>query len=101
MRRRARIPRARQPNAIRLSYSKALLGYVAQAHELVKAELVPMLPGLVASAALVHDKVGDPNYVDELNRKIEEISSKFFRTFPQERLRRLAQTYGFRTSDFQ
>lgn len=99
--RRRPVPRARQPNAIRLSYSQALSGVLKEARALVDERLVPMLPRLVASAAQVHDAVTPKNYAEMVEAALADIAKTFFDRFPQERLRNLALSMGRRTSEFQ
>lgn len=100
-RRRRPVPRARQPNAIRLAYSTALRGVLKEAQDLVGERLVPMLPGLVASAGQVHDATTPRNYAEIVEQVLAEIAKTFFDRFPAERLRNLALSMGRRASEFQ
>lgn len=95
------MPRQRQPNAIRLAYAQALLEMQRQARALVVDVLVPLLPGLVLEAGVVHDAVSPRTYVDRLQAAMASIAERFFVEFPNERLRRLALTMAHRTSVMQ
>jgi SPP1 gp7 family putative phage head morphogenesis protein len=98
--RRRRVPKQQQPNGIRLAYSQALLVIPRRARELVQQLVVPALPALVAEAALVHDAEAPAGYADRFIRLVQQASQALFGEFTNERLSRLAATFGERVSGF-
>jgi hypothetical protein len=100
-RRRVRMPRVRQPNAVRLAYSRALLAMQAEANALVEKKLGPMLPDLVDEAGLVHDATVPRDYPEKIQRAIAQVAEEFFGRFPQDRLRAFAIGMGLRSSEAQ
>jgi SPP1 gp7 family putative phage head morphogenesis protein len=99
-RRRHRVPKQQQPNSIRLAYSQALLVVTRRAHELVQQIVVPALPALAAEAKLVHDSEQPAGYADAFLRLVKQAAEALFGEFTNERLRRLAESFGARVSDF-
>lgn len=101
---RKRLPRALQPDAVRLAYFAQLRSLLELAREHVKRELLPYLPRLVDEAA---QERGDarrdarlPNGM-RLNTLMDAIAEGFAREVPNRRLEELAQEMGRRTSTFQ
>lgn len=102
--RRRRPPPQLQPDAIRTAYFGALLEALGRARELVREQLEPELPGLVATARLGRADASevrldkDPS---DVNAILDRISEKWFSEYPNERLAQLATKYATRTATFQ
>lgn len=94
-RRLGRIPKQLQPNALRLSYSLALLGAVKALHAAIRERLFPLLPTLVEQAGLVHDA---ESYTERVERELERIAAEWLQQFSNEKLRALAMSFGRRVS---
>lgn len=100
---RRRPPPQLQPDAIRQSYFGALQGVIGRARELVLNRLVPELPRLAQQAAAEHaDSTARlDESTNDVNGLLDQISDEWFAEFPNEKLARLAATFGQRTADFQ
>lgn len=100
-RRRARLPRQRQPNAERLAYRGALQGVLGELQRAIRAELFPELLSIIHEAAVRRDAIAPKSYADRVVEILEGVSRRFFETFTNERLRALAETYARRVSTAQ
>jgi SPP1 gp7 family putative phage head morphogenesis protein len=102
--RRRPMPRQQAPDAVRLSYLSALLaGPLARARELVREQLEPRLPGLVAEADLSRGDAAArlDETASDVNALLDRISDEWFGEWPNERLAALARRFADRTSEFQ
>jgi SPP1 gp7 family putative phage head morphogenesis protein len=91
-----------QPDAVRMAYFAALLDAIGRARVLVRARLVPLLPSYAAEAALERlDGLRRDAWAQSVNDLLDSLSDAWFAEWPNERLRRLAEVFADRTSDFQ
>lgn len=93
------MPRQTQPDAIRLSYFRALLQVLAQARALVE-RATPKLRDIVERAAAARGDSRLDDDPDDPNDLIDGLSDEFFGEFTNTKLSDLAKGYGQRTSDF-
>jgi SPP1 gp7 family putative phage head morphogenesis protein len=100
--RRRRPPPQLQPNAVRIAYFGAIVDAIGRARTLVRERLVSRLPAFAAEAALERmDGLRRDAWAQSLNDLLDSLSDAWFAEWPNERLRRLAEVFGERTSDFQ
>lgn len=96
--RRGKLPRAQLPASIQLEYFKALRPYVDLAHDMVKAELYPDLPRVLADAARAREAHTD---AVDLNTRIDRLAAKFYDQFHPRQIEDIAAKFGARTAAFQ
>ena len=98
--RRRPLPRQLQPDAIRLSYFRALLQVLDQARALIK-RATPRLEELVRVAAAARGDARLDMSDDEINDLIDRLAEQFFAEFTNTRLAEFAAGFARRTSAFQ
>jgi SPP1 gp7 family putative phage head morphogenesis protein len=96
-----RLQKQRQPDAIRMSYFRAITELLDVAKKMVDEAILPLLPSLVDEAKRIR---GDGLRVDapkDVNDRLEDVSREFYKSASNEKLAGLARRYARRTSDFQ
>lgn len=104
-RRKVRVRRQLQPDAVRLFYFSALRALMSKAHALVTAELLPLLheivPDAKADAAGPRLVRADAEAEEQVRAKVRELAKVFGRNITPNKLRPLAEKVAERTSEFQ
>jgi SPP1 gp7 family putative phage head morphogenesis protein len=91
---RTRLPRQLPPDTIADAYASELVAFLGNARALVRAEVLPRLPAIVAERGARRD-------ADDPNDLLDRLSARFFGSIPRGSLESLAQRYGNRTSEYQ
>lgn len=101
--RRKTVPRAIQPDGVRLAYYRALVAEVlAFAKQLVDESLLPELETIVREVAESHaDGRMDARGSKRVNELMDRASERFYRMFTPAKLEAFAEKFGRRTSAFQ
>ena len=98
--RRRPVPRQLQPDAIRLSYFRALLQVLAEARALIE-RATPRLEELVRVAAAARGDARLDMSDDEINNLIDHLAEQFFAEFTNTRLADLSAGFARKTATFQ
>lgn len=113
-----RLPPQLQPDAVRLSYYRALLQLLKRARRLVEEVLLPRVPGMVARAAAARGETvradswrplllrtdaarTDASGEDDVNALMDKLAEAFWEDVPEGRLSKVAEDFGRRTAEHQ
>lgn len=99
---RKHVPRQQPPTGIQLDYWNALKPMITKAQEVVKRELYPFLPHVLAEHARAHEATRmDAGGLLDLTAKLHNVAGQMVDMLDPKQLWWLANQFGQQTSDFQ